>query len=120
MALPAKSNAVVIEVNCTTQARIVFEIKIIDVFIKLNWATAIALRPFESRPAIEKKIGARADEPRPANKNPKNAKAKAICLLLSTISVEEINIEVKPTPPSTPPVLIQNRSLAWFRAQPIE
>ena len=79
--------------------------------MKLNWATAIAFLPFDNLPAIEKKIGARADEPKPANKNPKNANTKAICLLLSTISVDEINIEVKPTPPNTPPVLIQNRSL---------
>jgi len=51
----------------------VFEIKMIKLFIKLNCATAIAFRPFDNLPAIEKKIGARADEPSPANKNPKNA-----------------------------------------------
>jgi len=56
---------VVIEVNCTAQARIVFEIKIITVLIKLNCATAIAFLPFDNLPAIEKKIGARADEPSP-------------------------------------------------------
>ena len=97
----------------------VFEIKMIKLFIKLNCATAIAFRPFDNLPAIEKKIGARADKPSPANKNPKNATLKASDLLLSTIMVDEINFEVKPTPPNTPPVLIQNRSLAWFSAQPI-
>ena len=68
-----KINAVVIEVNSTIQAKIVFEIKIIKVLIKLNCATAIAFLPFESRPAIEKKIGARAEEPKPAKKNPRKA-----------------------------------------------
>lgn len=47
--------------------------KIIKVLTKLNCATAIAFLPFESRPAIEKKIGARADDPKPAKKNPKKA-----------------------------------------------
>jgi hypothetical protein len=59
---------VVIEVNSTNQAKIVFEIKIINVLTKLNCATAIAFLPFESRPAIEKNIGARAEEPKPAKK----------------------------------------------------
>jgi hypothetical protein len=68
-----KINAVVIEVNSTIQANIVFEIKIIKALTKLNCATAIAFLPFESRPAIEKKIGARAEEPKPAKKNPKKA-----------------------------------------------
>ena len=89
----------------------VFDTNIMAVLIKLNWATAIAFLPFDNRPAIEKKIGESAEEPKPASKKPKNAKANAIDLWLSTISVDEINIEVKPTPPNTPPVLIQNRSL---------
>lgn len=63
----------------------VFDKKIIVVFIKLSWATAIAFLPFDNLPAIEKKIGESADEPRPARKNPKKAKLKAIFLFLSTI-----------------------------------
>ena len=80
----------------------------------------MAFLPLDNLPAIEKKIGESADEPRPASKKPKNATAKAIFLLRSTITVDKINIDVKPTPPNTPPVLIQNRSLAWLSAQPIE
>ncbi len=47
------------------------------VFIKLNWATANAFLPSESRPAIEKNIGAIAEQPSPAKKKPKNAIANA-------------------------------------------
>ena len=68
-----KSNAVVIEVNSTIQANIVFETNIIKTLTKLNCATAIAFLPFESLPAIEKKIGARAEDPKPAKKNPRKA-----------------------------------------------
>ncbi len=77
MAEDAITNATVIEVNSTTQASTTLEINIITVLIKLNCATAIAFLPFDNRPAIEKNIGAKAEQPRPAKKNPKNANAKA-------------------------------------------
>ena len=74
MAAPAKHSATVIELSWTIQAKIVLARKIMVVLTKLSWATAIAFLPFESRPAIEKKIGDIADEPRPASKKPKKAK----------------------------------------------
>ena len=56
----------------------------------------MAFLPLDNLPAIEKKIGESAEEPRPASKNPRNATAKAIFLLLSTIAVDKSSIEVKP------------------------
>jgi len=105
------TNAIVIEVNSTIQASINLEINIITAFIKLSCATANAFLPFESRPAIEKNIGARAEQPRPAKKNPIKAKAKAKFRKESTNSNEDIAIAVNPMPPTNPPVLIQNCSL---------
>ncbi len=40
--------------------------------------------PFDNRPAIEKNIGAKAEQPSPAKKNPIKASANAKSLLLST------------------------------------
>ena len=89
----------------------VLAIKIKNVFTKLSCATAHAFFPLYNRPAIEKKIGAIAEEPRPAKKKPIKANVNARFLLRSTNKVDEINIEIKPGPPSRPAVLIQNRSL---------
>ena len=68
------------------------------VLTKLNCATAIAFLPFESRPAIEKKIGARAEEPKPAKKNPRKAIRYAINLFVSTNRDESRIIEINPAP----------------------
>ena len=81
------------------------------VFIKLNWATANAFLPSESRPAIEKNIGAIAELPSPAIRKPKNAIINAKFLFKSTIAVEMIKADANPRPPTSPPVLIQNCSL---------
>ena len=111
MAQDAITNATVIEVNSTTQARITLEINMIITLIKLNWATAIAFLPFDNRPAIEKNIGAKAEQPSPAKKNPIKASANAKFLLLSTNNNDDEAIAVKPIPPVKPPALIQNCSL---------
>ena len=111
MAQDAITNATVIEVNSTIQASTNFEINIITAFIKLSRATANAFLPFESRPAIDKNIGARAEQPRPAKKNPIKAKAKAKFLKESTNSKEDVAIVGNPMPPTNPPVFIQNCSL---------
>ena len=74
IASPVRHKATVIELSCTIQAKTVFARKIMVVLTKLSWATAIAFLPFESRPAIEKKIGDIADEPRPASRKPKKAR----------------------------------------------
>ena len=111
MADDAITNATVMEVNSTIHASTTLEINIITVFIKLNCATAIAFLPFDNRPAIEKNIGAKAEQPRPAKKNPMKANINAKFLLLSTTNNDDDAIAVKPIPPINPPVLIQNCSL---------
>ena len=111
MAQDAITNATVIEVNSTTQASTTLEINIITTLTKLNWATAIAFLPFDNRPAIEKNIGAKAEQPSPAKKKPRKANANAKFLLLSTTNNDDEAIAVKPIPPVNPPVLIQNCSL---------
>lgn len=77
MAADAITKATVIEVNSTTQASTTLEINMITTLIKLNCATAIAFLPFDNRPAIEKNIGANAEQPRPAKKKPRKAKPNA-------------------------------------------
>ena len=111
MAQDAITNATVIEVNSTTQASTTLEINIITTLMKLNCATAIAFLPFDNRPAIEKNIGAKAEQPSPAKKNPIKANANAKFLLLSTTNSDDEAIAVKPIPPVNPPALIQNCSL---------
>ena len=74
IASPVRHKATVIDLSLTIQAKTVFARKIMVVLTKLSWATAIAFLPFERRPAIEKKIGDIAEEPRPARRKPKKAR----------------------------------------------
>ena len=105
------NKATVIEVASITQARIVLAKNSIKTFTKLIWATTIAEFLLERRPAIEKKSGDMADDPRPARKKPRKAIVIANCRLKSIKSVELIIKRVKLNPPTIPPSLSQKLSL---------